>query len=311
MWGCAKVLELGQTISSLTFAFVAVRSAAMHTRFDQAMKQLVRACLEQDGTFTPEVEVSPDPQAADGYFVPKLQRNSPVMRTFLGRMTHKACGFEFFSCTPDAQELGECVRKLMNLRHQLFTKDKTAVLPIQWIISSGFPKNAFGAYGARRARGWPRGVYRLAPGFATYIVVVSELPEERSTLLLRLMGRGRTLRRAIAELKTLSEDEFERCMALPILVKFRIAASREPVSPADQEYVMDTQEIMDMFKQQAVLQGKLEGKRDDVFLLLRRRFGEIPEAVLVRVNAADLTTASRYFERAFDAASPEEVVADG
>ncbi|MCU0552556.1 MAG: hypothetical protein MUC48_24755 [Leptolyngbya sp. Prado105] len=47
------------------------------------------------------------------------------------------------------------------------------------------------------------GVYQLAPAFCTMIVVVSELPQDTSTLWLRLLGRGRTQRLAIQELMRL------------------------------------------------------------------------------------------------------------
>jgi hypothetical protein len=115
----------------------------MHTRSDQAMKQLLRAALESGGSFTSELEVSPDPQNADGYFVPNPNRQSPVASTLLGRMTRQPCSFEVFSATPDASEIGECIRKHLNLRHILLAKHGPAGLPRQWIISSGKPSSAF------------------------------------------------------------------------------------------------------------------------------------------------------------------------
>ena len=45
-------------------------ATVVHTRYDQAFKQIVGATLEPLGSFGPELEVSPDPQRADGFFVP-------------------------------------------------------------------------------------------------------------------------------------------------------------------------------------------------------------------------------------------------
>jgi hypothetical protein len=44
------------------------------------------------------------------------------------------------------------------------------------------------------------GVYSSAPAFCTTIVATNQLPQDESTLLLRLLGRGPTQRAAIAEL---------------------------------------------------------------------------------------------------------------
>ena len=50
------------------------------------------------------------------------------------------------------------------------------------------------------------GIYHLAPAFCTTIVVTSELPQNISTLWLRLLGRGTTQRAAIMELNALDDN---------------------------------------------------------------------------------------------------------
>lgn len=156
----------------------------MHTRLDQAMKRLVRDLLGNSGTFTPDFEVSPDPQNVDGYFVPNPHHQSPIAETLLGRMTSAPCSLEFFSATPDIDEVTACVRKHLNLLHIFSNKDSTVIAPHQWIISSGMPDQAMAKCWVRHAKDWPRGVHALAPILATSIVVVNKLPENRSTLLL-------------------------------------------------------------------------------------------------------------------------------
>ena len=289
----------------------------MVTRYDQLCKQMLRAGLQGRGSFTSELEVSPDPQQVDGYFVPDLARPSPVAETLLGHMTQQPCSFEVFSSPPDALEVTECLRKHLNLRHILGKPSDASVLPHQWILSAGKPSSGIDATWARRAEDWPCGVYELAPVNATSIVVLSELLEDRSTLFLRLMGRGRTLGRAIQELRTLSDDEFEKCIALPLLVRYRIEAATEPASPVDEEFLMNSQEIVDMLERRAELRGEhrgelrgeLRGERKAILRQLRRKFGELPEHVVVRVEAADAKTLEQLEDKVLFAASLEDVFA--
>jgi len=277
----------------------------MLTRYDQLGKQMLRASLESRGTFTSEVEVSPEPQHIDGYFVPNLGSLSPIVGTLLGRMTEQPCTFEVFSAPPDGLAVEACLRKHFNFRHILRKSPAASDLPYQWVLSAGKPSNGLEAAWARRAEDWPSGVYELPPVNATSIVVLSELPEDRSTLLLRLMGRGRTLERAIAQLKTLADDEFERCIALPLLVRYRIEATSEPISSADEEFLMNTQEIMDMYERRAELQGQ----RKTVLRLLQRKFGVLPEDVVARVQSADARLLEQLEDKVLFASSVEEVFA--
>lgn len=270
---------------------------------------MLRASLENRGTFTSAMEVSPDPQQADGYFVPDLSRSSPVTNTLLGRMTERPCSFEVFSASPEVLEVETCLRKHFNLRHILRKSKELSEGPHQWILCAGKPLSALDATWARQVADWPGGVYELSPVNATSIVVLSELPEERPTLFLRLMGRGRTLRRAVAELKTLSEDEFEKCIALPILVRYRIEAVDEPAQPADEEFIVNTQEIMDMYERRAELRGRLQGQRETVLRLLRRKFGPLPETVVTRIQNADAQWLELVEDRVLFAGSLDEVIA--
>ncbi|MEM9925635.1 MAG: hypothetical protein AAF915_18110 [Cyanobacteria bacterium P01_D01_bin.50] len=50
------------------------------------------------------------------------------------------------------------------------------------------------------------GIYHLAPAFCTTIVVTSKLPQNISTLWLRLLGRGPIQRAAIMELNALDNN---------------------------------------------------------------------------------------------------------
>jgi flagellar biosynthesis/type III secretory pathway protein FliH len=90
---------------------------------------------------------------------------------------------------------------------------------------------------------------------------VSELPTARDTLLLRLLGAGSVLKQAIAELEALPADAPERVLALPILVRLRLAVPIDPAKQTndDQEFLMTTQDIVETWRQEAIQEGIKQG----------------------------------------------------
>jgi flagellar biosynthesis/type III secretory pathway protein FliH len=124
--------------------------------------------------------------------------------------------------------------------------------------------------------GWPSGVYEGPPQLWTRIVVVNELPVAQSTLMLRLLGAGAVLRRAIAELKALPPDAPERMLAFPLLVQFRLIVESEPGmrTPEDEEFLMATADIVEMWRQLAVQEGVIEGLKQGLAEGLKKGLDE-------------------------------------
>jgi flagellar biosynthesis/type III secretory pathway protein FliH len=112
-------------------------------------------------------------------------------------------------------------------------------------------------------RGFPPGLYQAAPFVHLSIAVVRELPTTRDTLLLRLLGAGRVLRQAIAELKMLPEDAREPLIALPILVRCRLEIPEDPAQRTDddEEFLMSTQDILEVWEQKVKEAGLRQGLR--------------------------------------------------
>jgi hypothetical protein len=293
----------------------------MRTRYDQFGKQLLREGLESRGAYTSPLEVSPEPHQADGYFVPELTKPSQLDGTLLGRMTEKPCAFELFSTAPDLLDLENCLRKHLNLRHVLRKPGTEVVLPRQWIICAERSYRPFCDIGVGFARDWSSGFYDLPRVHDTSIVVVEELRETRATLLLRLLGRRQTLRKAIAELKTLDDEAIEKCIAIPLLLRYRIEAASEQTSPADEEFIVDTQEVIEMLEKRGELRGELRGEirgeirgelrgeRKAVLRQLRYKFGEVSEDIVKRVQDADTQLLERLERNVLSAKSINEVFA--
>jgi len=201
----------------------------MRHRHDRFAKKLLRRTLESEGTFTAEMEVSPDAQRFDGYFVPH-RAHAARRRDLLDRLTTRACAFEAFRAAPGPAEIEGCIRKILNARHVLALARPPKPLPSLWILCAGNPRGGLAYAGAAAKRGFARGVYQAPSVLHTGLVVLSQLPETPSTLILRLMGAGRTLQRALAELDRLPEDARERHVAVPALLVIR------PICPRIRAY---------------------------------------------------------------------------
>jgi flagellar biosynthesis/type III secretory pathway protein FliH len=166
---------------------------------------------------------------------------------------------------------------------------------------------------------WPTGVYRMmTPALPLHVVVVSELPRERETLMLRLMGAKRVLREALVDLQRLPSGAWERRAAADAIGVLR-SFTKEAAALHDRDeeaIIMGASEAYERIKDEGRQEGRREGLQEGVAegerrILLRQlevRFGSLPEQIVARVQGADATQLERWAERVMHAASPEEVI---
>jgi hypothetical protein len=88
------------------------------------------------------------------------------------------------------------------------------------------------------------GIYELPPAFCTTIVVTSELPQDISTLWLRLLGRGRTQRDAILELLALDINYPHRAATVQQLQQWYRLLSQGQMGKESKQ-LMETLAIVD------------------------------------------------------------------
>jgi hypothetical protein len=140
--------------------------------------------------------------------------------------------------------------------------------------------------GFRRSRSGA-GIYDGPPLTRTRIVVIRELPRTRDTLLVRLMGAGATLERAIVDVQALPLDAPERRLALPILVRLRLEIPADPAqqTTTDREFLMTTQEV-DKYLETLQQKGRDEGFAQAVISAYRARLGAPPAALVSAVERA-------------------------
>jgi hypothetical protein len=285
----------------------------MRNRHDRLPKKLIRRALESDGVFIPEMEVSPDAQRFDGYFVPGPE-HAAHRRDLLDRLAARPVAFEAFHATPDEGEIVACIRKLLNARHVLELAGSPGPLPTLCLFSSGRPVSGLSAVGATQRRGSPRGLYETAPGFHTRIVVLSELRAGRETLLLRLMAAGRTLRQALAELKRLPAGSREAEVARAVVIEYRVEVSQDPSpTPEDEEFLMETQGVYEAWQQknkdEGHKEGLQEGRREDLVAVYEERFGAIPSDVRAALERARDEAVLAKWIRLFATRSADEIAA--
>jgi hypothetical protein len=276
----------------------AMVAAPMRTRFDQFGKQMVRTALESCGPVETDAEVPADTRRIDLWFVPDPARESaPRHLGVLGRIAGGPSTLEFFHNTPSGEELAACMIKHGEFRHFLSLRRTPPPVPTQWVISSGRPDGGIDGLWLRPSAGWPPGIYEGPPLLWTRLVVVNELPVARDTLLVRLLGAGSVLKQAIAELKELQAEAPARTLALPILLRLRLTVPSDPEKQTtdDQEFLMDTQDIVDAWRREAIQEGVKQGREQGVkqgvahslVEVYEARFGAMPEDLRAVVEDTD------------------------
>ena len=231
--------------------------------FDHFSKRLALAAAEGRGTGIPDAEISPDAQRADFRFEPdRARRADRADLGLLGRLMATPCLFEFFSEPPSIEAARACLSKHLifwRARPREARKKKPVAAPRLWILSAGRPVSALRALAFVHARGFPLGVYRMRGEMRAGLVVASELPRDRSMLLVRLLAAGRGLPEAMKDLSALPPDAPEHALATPVVLSFTKAlTSKHRPSREEREFIMGTQNIV----QELVEKGRREGQRE-------------------------------------------------
>mgnify|MGYP000152003446 CR=1 FL=1 len=291
----------------------------MRNRYDQLSKFLMRDALAVGGQLHPQHEIATEVQATDGWFVPDAARATNLAaRGLLGRLFSGVPALlEPFHEPPDVDEIRACIHKqlaadLLRLREaeRRRSRPPRPPFPLLWVISGGRPETVLSKYGFTEIPEWPSGCFQRCEADAFGLIVIPDLPRERDTLILRLMGRKEVQAGALEDLQRLEEDAWEREVALKHLLAFRFETPKDG-SDEDREYLMNTEEIyatwlkrtqdeargkaldegkklgLDEGKRQGIDEGKRQGLRRNICAVYEARLGPMPEALRVVVDATD------------------------
>ncbi len=285
------------------------------TPFDTFAKDTMFAALQRAGHVETQSETRGHAQYVDLYFEPDAARLH-TLKVFGWLHRIAATGpalMEFFHEPPDIREVRACITKhgVWIEKHAKLKKPA----PHLWLICAGRPQRSLTALGFRRNRRWPSGTYTLPPGWGVTALVVSELPRVRQTLLLRLLGAGRVLSRAIIELDALPVDEPEPLVAAHNLIELLGVIRGNPAVAAELEDLMNALQRSENWRNNLLAQGRREGRREarqeTVAEILKKqlklKFPRTPAADLARIDTATLRQLSKWSERVLFAETIKDV----
>jgi hypothetical protein len=294
----------------------------MHNRDDIFIKAVLAVAMSRAGKAETEVEVIPaGAQRIDVYSVPDPALAGELADMgMLGELGAEPAMFEPFSDTPGPRAVRACLRKQLVWHHELERRARADAgdvggedaeppgpvpFPALVILSPGRPETVLTLYGFEAVR---PGLYTVAPGFGVRIVVLSELPSTRETVLVRL-GSEKLRTDAIAEILQMPEDAWERKTAEPLLVKFDLRPSRR-ASTEEKMNVAEIHQQVEEAREQLRDEGERRGERRVLLKQLRSRFGELPQAIVARVEAAEPAALEAWLESVLTARNLGEVFGD-
>jgi hypothetical protein len=269
---------------------------------DQFAKQLLEEVLSHFGTVETSHEVSGEPQWVDVFFIPAMQ-SFPDELGLLGRIVQTPCLIEPFRNQPDSQEVRSCLLKLYQVQGNFYRQSRraeTAIaddeLPFLWILASSASERLLQEFGTIASEDWPPGVYFLSPGLRTAIVAINQLPCADDTLLLRLLGKGRTQLDAIAEVLSFDVEDPRRSSILRLLASWKISvevtqefeAQEEELLMALSQAYLEWEQQTEQRGIQAGIQEGLEHEKSLILRQLTRRIGPIAPSQETKIRNLSL-----------------------
>ena len=186
----------------------------------------------------------------------------------LGRAIERRCLLETYRNAPTAEATNICMLKrtwyFQELRRRAKRAKRTLTKsdePQLWIVTPTASENYLDEFNAKPKQGWPPGVYWLAPGLYTGIIVIHHLPVEPETLWFRLLGRGRVQAKAAQEVLALPQDNPLRSGALQLLSSWKIVERIHPdLEQTNREFNMALSQAYLEWEKEVELRGKQEGE---------------------------------------------------
>ncbi|WP_404787594.1 DUF4351 domain-containing protein [Altericista sp. CCNU0014] len=287
---------------------------------DQFSKQFLEEVLTPLGNVEISHEVLGEAQLVDVYFVPSPQPSvDPTSLGLLGRISQHPCLIEPFRNQPTATEIRSCLLKLFQVqgdRQRQARRESKALLEVNlpqlWIFAPSASERLLQTFGAIGSESWPAGVYFLAPSLRTAIVAIDRLPRTEESLWLRLLGKGRTQKGAIAEVLAFETDDPRRSSIMRLLANWKISIEVTGQIEAEQELMMVLSQAYLEWERQTEQRGRQEGRQEgECSLVLRqltRRIGNIAPDLRAKIQSLSLPQLEALGEALLDFSHPDNLV---
>jgi hypothetical protein len=236
---------------------------------DQFAKQFLEEVLSAFGTVETSYEVSGEPQWVDVFFVPTAPTMLPELG-LLGRIAQTTCLIEPFRNQPSTDEIRSCLLKLFQVQGQFRRQARRAdsgisddELPSLWILASSASDALLQQFEATAQEGWPSGVYCLPVALKTAIISINKLPNGDETLWLRLLGKGRTQREAIAEVLSFKPEDPRRSAILRLVTNWKISVEvTQQIEAQEEELRMALSQAYLEWEKATEQRGRQEGRQE-------------------------------------------------
>jgi hypothetical protein len=291
----------------------------MRNKFDKVAKGIGEEALGTSGTISINAEVSPETQHADLRYEPDPRRKAERKRLgLLGQLAAVPCLIEVFSQSLSADDFRACLGKHIAFWRQRELRTRKGkprrprptshVKPFLWIISAGRPTTLLAKLELKPS---PDDIYFFGNDVLRVgLVVASELPRTRTTLLVRLMAAGPLLAPATQELRALPANAPERAVAEKILLKFQRFLEAQPhQTPTEQEFIKAMLKTWEDARAEGHTAGSTHTRAHDLLTVLQARNIPISAAARKRIlEQKNLKQLERWLKRASVATSLDEVL---
>ena len=265
---------------------------------DQLAKQYIVELLQFLGEVTTSKDVASEIRQIDVYFIPDQTKKTAIPLGLLSKIASEPCLIEVFRNAPTLAEIRNCKLKLYSLYGELMRTARRekkslteAELPLLWILTPTLSKSMKALLGLKLKKEWGEGVYFQPEGENVAILVIHQLPEKtQETLWLRILGRGGTQKRAIAELLKLKGDLPWVDNVLEIVANWRInvTMTQNLDSSEKEELMMNLSPAYFRWRENTLREGRREGKVEErmnlVQNLLAIKFGAVDEELEKVIN---------------------------
>lgn len=236
------------------------------------------------------------------------QHQSLTTLGLLGKMATKPAIFEPFRNPATKEEIIDCLLKSLEVRSALkreTNRQKTSIqnleFPQLWILTPTASTTILSGFGAVQKPDWVEGVHFLPEYLQSVIVALHQLPSNPETLWLRILGRGNVQKQAIDELAALPPDHPLRKVTLELLYNLQQNLNiNQSIESDDRELVMRLAPLYQEDREQARQEGKREGRQEGrqegkqegrqegetqiILRLLNRRFGNIEQSLIEKIQ---------------------------
>ncbi|NQZ61956.1 DUF4351 domain-containing protein [Crocosphaera sp.] len=284
--------------------------------FDQFSKDFFESLLGGYGVVETGKRVSSEVREIDVWFS-TAQGELPPELGLLGEMASMAgvSLFEPYRNPVTVNEIADCLQKQNTVRGQMYrealrqkSRFDLGDWPKLWILTPTASKDVLGTFGAENRLEGTEGVYYLAEGLKTAIVVLHQLPVIPETLWLRILGRGKIQKQAIDELQALPASNPIRSITLELLYNLQqnLELSTEQ-DQEDQELIMRLKPLYQQDRQRAIEEGKQQGESKLILRQLNRRLGELSSEIAVQINQLSIEQLEELGEALFDFQSESDL----